>query len=407
MAGEIRFHEKAIAIYGVAQTAEGQSAILSTTQTTGTITTVITDALVAGSGTKFLAELAPGAYLYDNTGAEIGQIKSVASDTSATLEANNAVAVTGATFATGLGAKNALAVLNLNYSTELTSEAFQYTGDELNRDEETVITDKFAKMDFEVFLPSLGTIAGSTPTTAEVPLVDWLGASGMALVLSTGQAKFTNSVASNEFLTIEVRRSSPGIVTQKTFTTTDNRGNVDFDGTIGTRAKLKFNFQGNLSNVSQKAALTPDFGDQKAELAPSFKSSTITQSELGLYSGATPPTFTGTSNACFDKLQAPNLTGFEYSRYLTGCIDGWSKGATPTDVTITILEDSADAIYNPDNHLEKNHGLNLKVGSVTGKKAEINFTKLQLAKVTNSKVATYTGQDLAFRNVGYVDIILS
>lgn len=407
MAGEIRFHEKALAIYGVAQTAEGQSAVQSATQTTGTITTVTTANTITGVGTAFLLELPVGAYLYDNTGAEIGQIATVTNDTTATLTANAAVAVSGATFATGLGAKNALAVLNLNYSTELSSEAFQYTGDELSRDEETVITDKYAKMDFEVFLPSLGTIAGATPTVDEVPLVDWMGASGMALVLSTGAAKFTNSVASNEFLTIEVRRSSPGLTTQKTFLTTDNRGNVDLDVTIGTRAKLKFNFQGNLVSVTQKPSLTPDFGDQKAEHAPSFKSTTITQVELGLYNGAIPPTFTGTSNACFDKLQAPNVSGFEYSRYLTGCIDGWSKGATPTDVTITILEDSADATYNPDNHLEENHGLVVKAGTVTGKKVELNFSKLQLANVANSTVAAYTGQDLTFRNVEYTDIILS
>ena len=409
--GSIKFNSKAIAIYGVVQTAEGQSAVIDSGSTTGTITTTTSSALVTGDGgNAFFTELAPGIYLYDSTGTEIGQVKSVESNIGATLEANAAIAVTGGAFATGMGPKNALAVLNLNFSTELTSEAFQYTGNELNRDEETVIKDKFAKMDFENFLPSLGTLGtpGAPPLKSEVPLVPWFTSSGFALDLSTNDtARYTNAISSNNFLTIEVRRSSPGSVTDKTFTTIDNRGNIDLDATIGTRAKLKFNYQGNLVNVTQKPPLTADFGDQKAEHAPSLKSTTITQSELGLYTGATPPVYTGISNVGFDKLQAPNLSGFDYARYQTGVGDGWSKEATPTDVTITILEDAADATYNPDNHLEENHGLKVVAGNTVGKTVELNFEKLQLANVSNSTVAAYTGQDLAFRNVGTTDIILT
>jgi len=410
MAGIVKFHQKAIAIFGVAQTAEGQSAVLSTSQTTGAITTLVSSTAVTGIGTTFLSQLAPGAYIYNNSGAEVGQIASVTDDLHAVLTANAKVAVTAATFATGLGPKNALAVLNLNFSTELTSEAFQFTGDELSRDEETVITDKFAKFDFETFMPSLGTIGtpGAPPLASEVPLVDWMGACGFALDLTANdQAKFTNGLTSNEYLTIEIRRTSPDIATQKVFTTTDNRGTVDLDSTVGTRAKLKFSFQGNLVNVTQKVKLNPDFGDQKVEHAPSIKSTTITQSELALYSGTTVTFTPATKNVCFDKLQSSNMSGFEYSRYLTGCLDGWSKGATPTDVTMTILEDEAGASYNPDNHLEDLHGLRLGFGSVIGKKVEITFNKMQLSNVANSTVAAYTGQDLTFRNVGTTDIILS
>jgi len=494
MAGEIRFHEEAIAIFAVAQIAEGTSGVQSGLKQ-GTITAVLAATSIVGIGTKFLTELiigdklyddsgsllgtvtgitddlnlaitaiqtavgaggdytnhtartsgavttnlasdqvvgvnttfltsvAPGSYLFTTDYLVIGRVLSVQDNLNLTLEDNVAAAtgatattmatkgaVAGVTFETGLGPKNATAVLNLNFTTELTSEAFTYVGDELSRDEETVITDKFAKSDFEVFLPSLNGRAATAGAVdeADVPLSDLMQASGFAVDLATNDTvKYTNSVASNEYLTIEIRRSSPGIATQKTYLTTDSQGLVDLDATIGTRAKLKFTFEGNLVKVTQKLKVPEDFGTQKVGFAPSFKSSTISLVELGLYDSATPPTLTGPSNACFDKLIAPNVAGFEYDRFLTGCVDGWSKGATPSDVTITIIEDEAYADYNPDDHLEELHGLVVKVGDTVGEKVQLDFLKVQLANVTNSTVAKFAGQDLAFRNVGKTNIILT
>lgn len=46
-------------------------------------------------------------------------------------------------------------------------------------------------------------------------------------------------------------------------------------------------------------------------------------------------------NFCFGTLNAPNFFGFDYSRYLTGCEEGFSKKAIPTDVTVSMLEDIA------------------------------------------------------------------
>jgi hypothetical protein len=493
----VKFHEKAIAIFGTKQVAEGISAINPTP--TGTITTTVGSNVITGVGTLLQTEVAIGTYMFDNTGAILGRVATITTNTAGTFEdvvpasavpqsvgvmalatavtsairtitgtittTAGSTAVTGTNFVTdalaagdtifsptgavvgviasvggptaltlvagasvtlltstyaakagafntGLGPKNALAVLNLNYSTELSTEAFQYTGDELDRSEETVVKDKFAKFDCETFLPSLGTIIGTDPILSEVPMTDWMQAMGMFVALSTGSqgyAKFTNSIASNTYLTIEVRRSSPDLtLQQKTFTMSNARGTFDLDATVGTRAKLKLNFMGNLDTVADKFTIVPNFTDQKTEHAGSLKSTTITTAQLGLYSGSTEPTYVPTTKTvCFDKLISPNTPGFDYQRYLTGCLDGWSKGAVPTDVTVTILEDKAAAAYNPDNHVEENHALFLNYGSIVGKKVQINYHKLQLANVTASKVATYAGQDLKFRNVGYTDIILS
>jgi hypothetical protein len=46
-------------------------------------------------------------------------------------------------------------------------------------------------------------------------------------------------------------------------------------------------------------------------------------------------------NFCFAELSAPNFFGFDYQRYLTGCEEGFAKGAIATDINVTMLEDKA------------------------------------------------------------------
>ena len=375
----------------------------------GTVTTILSANTIIGVGTSFDTQLTEGAYLYTVGGLLIGQIDTVTDDNNALLTVNALVALTSDPYETGLGPKNALAALNLNYSTEITSEAHTYVGDELSRDEETVITDKFAKFDCEVFLPKLGDIAGTDPVESEIPMSNWFQSSGLAAILSTGSqgyVELSNSQITNDYMTIEVRLSSPDIVTDKTCVMDDCRGMIDLDATVGKRAKLKFNYTGNLAEVVQKTPIVADFENQKSGHAASVNSKTVTLSNLEVYDGATKPGV-GVTNFCFDKVVAPNSDGFEYDRYQLSCNDGWSKGGTPTDVTATILEDEAGSDYNPDNHLEDNHRLTVRYGSGVGEVVQLSWHKLQLANVSPSTVAKYAGQDLAFRNVGTFDIRLS
>lgn len=416
----VKFNEKAIAIFAAIQVAENVPCVNAAP--TGTVSSTVGSATITGTGTLFLTEVAVGTYIQTATTAIIGRVASIASNTSLTIESpvpavaipqgvgvmSVATAVSGVAYKTGLGPKNAVRVLNLNYSTELDTEAFRYVGNELDRSEETVVKDKYAKLDFEVFLPALGTIAGATPTLDEIPLADIMQSCGMSIILSTGQVKYTNALPSNAYLTIEIRRSSPDMVTtQKSFTLTDCRGSVDLDGTVGTRAKLKFNYMGNILSVTDKVTIEPDFGDQETMHMGSLKGSSITTAQLSLYSGSVQPAYVATTkNICSDKLNMPNLSGFDYARFLTSCGDGWSKEATPTDISLTIIEDKAASTYNPDDHIEEYHSLYLDYGLVTGFKARIIANKTQLAKISNSKVASYAGQDLTLRNTGTTEIIL-
>jgi hypothetical protein len=417
-----KFNEKAIAIYGCAQIAENVSVINTTP--TGTITTSLSTTAVTGVGTKFLTEVAVGSYITNGSDVAAGRVLTVTSDTAIVLEANSLVLISAAAFRTGLGPKNALAVLNLNFTVELTSEAFEYTGDELNRDETTVITDRFAKFDFETFLPVKGTTS-SPPLVSEIPMADWFQSSGMAVVIPvTAISKYTitNSQASNKYMTIEIRKASPDLsLTQKTYTITNARGTFDFNINLGSKPKLKFNYQGNVGSTLsiEKPSITPDFQNQKTTISESVKSTTVNLALLELWSGSTEPaniTFTppalptGSTNIVFDKVVSPNTTGFEYSRYMTSSVDGWSKGALPSDLTLTILEDTSAASYNPDTKLEALHRFTLcyaDIADTAGKVVTVTFHKLELTKVTASKIAKYNAQDLGFRSIGYTDIVFS
>lgn len=66
-------------------------------RTTGTITAATNSATVTGVGTKFLLEVSAGDKLYHNS-TLLGTVSSVASDTSLTLAANSAAAVTAQAF---------------------------------------------------------------------------------------------------------------------------------------------------------------------------------------------------------------------------------------------------------------------------------------------------------------------
>jgi hypothetical protein len=425
MAQLAKFDEKAIALFGCQQIAENVP--VENTAPVGTITTTSGSAAVPGVGTAFLSQVALNSYLFDATGLKIiGQVIAIASDTALTLDAVvPAVAVaqasgvmaisapvTGTAFQTGLGPKNAIAVLNLNFSVETTTDVMQYVGDELDRDETTDITDLFAKFDFEARMPTRGTMAGSSPVESEIPLADWYQSCGMALILGVGYYSITNSIASNAYLTVDVRRSSPDLavgVTQKAYVLHNVRGGMDLDMVVGSKPKLKFNMLGNLSTIAQKLTLVPNFRNMKFDVSPAIKSSTTILTEMDAYTSGAVPAITGVSNFCFQKINMVNMSGWSYTRYLLTCGDGWSKRADPTDVTVSILEDSAAAALEPYSKLGTDYLLTIDyadkiVAPTVGKQIEVSMNKVKLAKVTQSKIATNTALDLNMRNISTTTI---
>ncbi len=620
-----KFNVKAITIYCVAQKAQGSRVTKGVLECAGTVTTVAGSAAVVGVGTAFLTDATVNAYLYDGSGYTIGQIKTITDNTNIVLyDVVPAVQVedsattkkyandrTGSTYQVGLGARNAVAVLNLNYSDELTTESAVYVGDELSRDEDTWVKDRICKVDFETFLPALGTVARTTAvsggadtiilekgtttrlkgsgttwladltqgsiiwnasneyigtvkkvwtntilelahpakatligdTTAiaykydtvvaatteeEAPFADLYEAVSLGIDLGYGYATYSNSISTNTYLEVEYRLSSPdlaGTFEEKTYRTGDVRGTVDFDlASIGTRAKLKVMLQGNLIALAETPRLIADYGMQKTQdglaetvntndissninwavMQPHFAevlvtfpasiattetviiagltftaSATVTKAELlqiwsgipvgttataantlkttqlsgkGTFSAGTltgwntffwedettyalfqasnidtsktsllitgtaalatpdptvflssetPPQRPYTNNICFDKITAPNVSGFQFDRYMLSCEAGWSKTPVPTDVTVTIVEDLARAAYNPHNFLSQNHRFAVNWGhGEIGRMVDLDFTAVRLANISKSTVANFIGQDLQLRQVG-------
>jgi hypothetical protein len=110
---------------------------------------------------------------------------------------------------------------------------------------------------------------------------------------------------------------------------------------------------------------------------------------------------------CFSTLTAPNFFGFDYQRYTTGCDQGFSKGGVPTDVTVSMLEDQANApgVFLPDVNAGKFFAVVLKFGkdsNLSAPKQAVTYMwdKLQLANVKQGKIASYLARDCSFRNTG-------
>lgn len=64
---------------------------------TGTVTCATNSPTVSGSGTSFSTQLAVGTWIGNTSGATVGIVASIANNTSLTLTANAAVAISGAT----------------------------------------------------------------------------------------------------------------------------------------------------------------------------------------------------------------------------------------------------------------------------------------------------------------------
>lgn len=108
------------------------------------------------------------------------------------------------------------------------------------------------------------------------------------------------------------------------------------------------------------------------------------------------------SGFCFSTLNAANFFGYDFQRYMTGCDTGFAKGGTPTDVSVSMLEDQVGGTsFLPDTKAGNFFSAVLKFGgSTAGSTVAYAWDKLQLANVKQGKIATYLGRDVTFRNTG-------
>lgn len=314
---------------------------------------------------------------------------------------------------------DAIATFTPDFSLNISTETFSYAGNELDRTEGLVVTDKYVEVSADSFLPALSPIAaGVAASNTNFPLYRLFIAAGAAVTYDAGlgtAAKVTvsNSTTGNSLLTTDLVQESPADATNQTlFRIYDCRAMCDLDITVGSKAKLNWRMMGNTFDTItanagqfpklQNPKLVPAYGTQKTYTLPSFRMSQLTMAELQPIGTA----FTGgtTKNFCFQKLSAPNLFGFEYGRFLTACEEGFDKGAVTTDVTITVLMDRADATFVPEKMLEQEYHLTFSWGSTVGQRAKITFDSLKVSNIANSTIGNYVARDITFRNGGNVSI---
>lgn len=104
---------------------------------------------------------------------------------------------------------------------------------------------------------------------------------------------------------------------------------------------------------------------------------------------------------CVNSFNAANFFGFDYQRFLLTCQEGFTKGATPTDVSVVMLEDEVGGTdFDPEANIEKFFEVIIKYGTGAGKFVTIQMDRLQVSDVKDAKVASYQGKDVTFRNIG-------
>ena len=296
-----------------------------------------------------------------------------------------------------LTSANALAALELEYSLGIESSAFKYLGDALSRDEETVITDTNATIKYKGFFPISGTVGGAVATQ------EWFEACGGAIISTPSvSVEITNRVASSALLTQSFRRSTADVTTQKEYKIWDAVGNCDLTLGIGARAMLDFTFLGNTQAPTQEPTLAASYGAQKTNVGATMRKDNLIHAKLTAEDGGT------VYDVCFGSLEATNWMGFEFDRFLTGCEEGYSKGAVATDVKLTILEDTASAgKFIPEAELEKNFKREIKFGTGAGKFIEYTWDKIALATLGAGTLGKWTAQEITFRNRSWVSALLT
>jgi len=188
-------------------------------------------------------------------------------------------------------AADGLAVTDLSAQVTRETEAYEYKGDSLSRQEFTTLKDTFADIPCKTLMPTLGTLNASL-TAANAPLYQWLTAcSANVTVDANGVVTYANDTEVNKLLTIDYFKSSPEVSvtgTAKRQRFIDCRGLVDISFNAGSRAILDFKFLGNDSAPTMETKIVPDTGSQIDDVAAVVRKSTVQNSTLTEILGTQP-----------------------------------------------------------------------------------------------------------------------
>ena len=103
---------------------------------------------------------------------------------------------------------------------------------------------------------------------------------------------------------------------------------------------------------------------------------------------------------CFSTFNATNYLGFDYQRAADSCLQGFSKEAVATDISVMMREDQVgSSTFNPDANITKFFAAIVKFGNSSSTVAYMQ-DKLQIANVKKGTIGNNTARDVSFRNTG-------
>ncbi|MCK5923008.1 MAG: hypothetical protein KAG66_18845, partial [Methylococcales bacterium] len=174
---------------------------------------------------------------------------------------------------------------------------------------------------------------------------------------------------------------------------------------VGQRPKLTFHGVGNVHEISNLPIIDSNIQEQISLACDETRAANIRNTAL---------TEDGTgynfNNVCFVKLSAPNVTGVQYQRSLTGCVDEWQKDSVTGEVVITVIEEQADTdtpdSLNVEDSVGKKFSFRFVQSGIRGSTLEVALTGLTLKNYQHTEVQGKAGQDLTFIYAGHADITL-
>jgi hypothetical protein len=110
----------------------------------------------------------------------------------------------------------------------------------------------------------------------------------------------------------------------------------------------------------------------------------------------------------FGSLTAANFLGFGYSRFMAGQLIGFTKSASATDISATVLQDqSGTTNWDPDATLSQFFAVQVKWGLGNTLNTTMIWTNVQVTNVKEGKIGDYLARDVTLRNTGNSILIYS
>ena len=268
-------------------------------------------------------------------------------------------------------ATDAIATTKLTHTQNYETSTEEYLGDPASRTAIVSVLD--VSETIEVETPISLAAVGTAPVYTSL-----LEACGVNAVLVAdaptasppvaGSCTYSNSSINNTYSTLQFRRRSATIATEKTYVLSDCRGILDVILEVNKRPLFVFKLTGNRADPTQQAALAASYGNQvvQASLLPVFKNGNVNAAQI-LFGG---------KQVCLTKFTAQNFFGIDLQRYSLICQTGQQTDTLTPEYTIEYIEQDVASTTIADEYLASsstNVPLSITMGPAVGKRLKIDI----------------------------------